>query len=107
MRWAAVQREPWVRETRFGNWFQSSPIWDDYVLGPALRDLHRLLAESPELPRRVSHILDAGCGGGAAFLLTEKLFQPERITAVDIDPQMGAEARIAAVSADCDVEVRE
>lgn len=97
-----VKSNDWVRETRFGTWFQGTRIWIDYVLRPAVEDLEALLAD-----RRVNFptILDVGCGGGHAFALLEHHFRPETIFGVDIDPQLVEQARSAARNTACRSEV--
>jgi len=98
----SVGLNDWVRETRFGTWFQSTRIWIDYVLRPAIEDLERLLAD-----RRVNFpvILDVGCGGGHAFPILEHHFRPETLFGVDIDPQLVERARSAGRHSACRTEV--
>lgn len=90
----------WVHETRFGIWFQSTWMWRDYVLRPAIDELERLLG--PHGP--VGCVLDAGCGDGAALAVLRERFQPRRLVAVDIDP--GMITRAAARAAQADAELR-
>ncbi len=104
------QRDPWVKETRFGGWFQATHIWNRYVLREAVEEFRRLLESAPG-PETATvspnpHILDAGCGSGGAFPLIEQHLGPSAIVAVDIDPQMIRNARDAARSVACPVEVR-
>jgi SAM-dependent methyltransferase len=98
----SVELNGWVRETLFGDWFQNTRIWIDYVLRPAVEGLERLLAD-----RRVSFpsILDVGCGGGHAFPLLERHFRPEALFGVDIDPQLVEQARSAGRHSACRTEV--
>jgi len=98
----SVESNDWVRETRFGVWFQSTRIWIDYVLRPAVEDLERLIAD-----RRVGFpaILDVGCGGGHAFPLLEHRFRPETLFGVDIDPHLVEQARSAGRHSACRTEV--
>ena len=36
---AAPKVPPWVHESRFGDWFQSTNIWRKYVLEPAFESV--------------------------------------------------------------------
>jgi ubiquinone/menaquinone biosynthesis C-methylase UbiE len=90
----------WVRESRFGRWFQTTNIWFQYVLNEAIIDFKKLLNN------RLSgapHILDAGCGQGLAFELLEEHFQPKAIIAVDIDKEQSSLAPEAAKRCQCTV----
>lgn len=78
----ATGKAVWVRETRFGRWFLSTPTWYRYVLSQAVVDFKTLLGA--RLPPQ-ARILDAGCGQGLAFGLLEQHFQPATITGIDID----------------------
>ena len=79
-----------IRETRFGEWFQNTPIWRDYVLSEAVSELVTLL---PTSTRRFDSVLDVGCGSGQAFdLLTDRL-EIRRIVGVDLDPSAAEAAR--------------
>jgi SAM-dependent methyltransferase len=97
-----VESNSWVRETRFGVWFQSTRIWIDYVLRPAVEGLERLIAD-----RRAAFptILDVGCGEGRAFPLLEHHFRPETLFGVDIDPHLVERARSAGRHSTCRTEV--
>ena len=81
----ARQRTHFVPESRFGTWFLGTRIWVEYVLKPALDDLERLIPK-----RRASYpiILDYGCGFGCALKILNDRFRPDRIIAIDCDPQM-------------------
>src|SRR5919205_3748375 len=73
-----------VPETRVGFWFLGSQTWETRVIRVALRDLERLL------PGRKPHrpvVLDAGCGQGKSFRPLHDHFTPQRIVAVDYEPQ--------------------
>jgi ubiquinone/menaquinone biosynthesis C-methylase UbiE len=90
----------WVRETRFGRWFQTTNIWYQYVLNEAIIDFKQLLNN------RLSgtpHILDAGCGQGLAFELLDQHFQPKAIIGVDIDKEQSSLAPEAAKRCQCKV----
>jgi SAM-dependent methyltransferase len=98
-----VQRVP---DTRFGDWFQRTGIWQRYVVEPALEELHRLLLAHADA-KGFERMLDAGCGAGVAFPAIESRFRPRRITAIEIDAQMAAAARASAVRCACEIEVVE
>jgi ubiquinone/menaquinone biosynthesis C-methylase UbiE len=74
-----------VPESRFGIWFLGTRIWVEYVLKPALDNLERLIPK-----RRASYptILDYGCGFGRSLKILNDRFRPDRIIAIDCDPQM-------------------
>jgi SAM-dependent methyltransferase len=94
----------WVPETRIGMWFQTTSLWRNFVVAPAvdaLADACASLRERCESPR----IFDAGCGGGCAFDLLEKRFQPSSIVAVDIDSRLVDRAREAMRKCRCEVAV--
>ncbi len=90
---AVKHRDPWVKETRFGDWFQATQVWDRYVLGEAVGELLRLLESTPGTPIAQPRVLDVGCGGGAAFPIIEHHLQPSSIVAIDIAPRMVEAAR--------------
>lgn len=122
-------RNPWVKETRFGDWFQATHIWDQYVVGKAVDELLELLdtesgssASDPSLSaptltptpaqslsvRTKTHplVLDVGSGSGATLKMIEIHLQPSGIVAVDIDPQMVEATRTRARDVACAVDVR-
>lgn len=103
---AAIPKDVWAPDTRFGYWFQQTRVWTLYVLEPAVEEWMKLL-RSVSAPSRFEHVLDVGCGTGLAFDLLEARFSPGRITAVDVDPAVMAAARQAAAECDCPVEVLE
>ncbi len=92
----------WVRETRFGRWFLGTEIWRQYVLGEALTRLVGMVGSDTIVD---GHILDIGCGCGAAAALLDAAFSPERITGIDIDIDMIEQGRSLirreAISAEC------
>jgi SAM-dependent methyltransferase len=92
-----------VRETRFGTWFLSTGIWKQYVLGPALSELERLLAADR---RGFATVLDAGCGEGSAFPLLEQRFRPAALLGIEIDPRLAERARAAAGRCACRAQAR-
>ncbi len=92
----------WTRETRFGVWFQGTDIWTRYVVSAALEELRQLM---PEPAPTNSVILDAGCGGGNAIPILERLFAPRQIIGIDIDAQLVALAEVFAREVKCDVEL--
>lgn len=71
----------YVPETRFGEWFQRTDIWRQYVVDEAVAELASLLPAG-HLP--FTTVLDAGCGEGAAFAALRRTFDPRRLIAVDI-----------------------
>ena len=92
----------WTPETRFGMWFQGTEIWTRYVVSAALEELRQLM---PEPAPTNSVILDAGCGGGNAIPILERLFAPRQIIGIDIDAQLVALAETFASEVECDVEL--
>jgi SAM-dependent methyltransferase len=85
---------PYVPETRFGEWFQRTDIWRQYVVDEAIAELTSLL---PAGVGPFATILDAGCGEGAAFAAISRTFELERLIAVDIhDGAVAAATRLAA-----------
>lgn len=97
------ERERWVRESRFGIWFQGTETWYRYVLGEAMGELEALIGPRP---RRFGAILDAGCGHGAALRELEQRFRPDRLVAVDRDPEMVERTREVSRRCSCRVEVQ-
>jgi ubiquinone/menaquinone biosynthesis C-methylase UbiE len=94
---------PFVPETRVGFWFLGSQTWETHVIRVALRDLERLL------PDRKPHrpvVLDAGCGQGKSFRPLQDYFAPQRIIAVDYEPQCIELAAAEAAAEGLPVEVR-
>jgi len=94
----------WIPETRIGIWFQTSSLWRNFVVAPAVDGLARTFVSARgrcESPR----ILDAGCGDGCAFDLLEHYFHPSSIVAVDIDVRLMDRARKAMQRCRCDVTV--
>ena len=74
-----------VPETRVGFWFLGTQTWETRVIRVALADLVRLLPEHG-LPRRPV-VLDVGCGQGKSFRPLHETFAPQRIIAIDIEPE--------------------
>ncbi len=79
-----VSEQEWVRESRFGQWFQTTDIWYDYVLSEAIVDFKQLLGNSIS---ETHQLLDIGCHQGLAFQLLEEHFRPKTIIGVDIDSE--------------------
>jgi SAM-dependent methyltransferase len=94
----------WMPDTRFGAWFQRSEIWKRYVVEYALDDFERLFGDRQ---RKFATTLDAGCGAGQAFDGIARRFGPQRIVAIDIDPQMLPPARANAARCACPVDVQQ
>lgn len=93
----------WLPDTRFGAWFQRSETWKRYVVELALDEFERVLGDRP---RQFATILDAGCGAGQAFDGIARRFGPQRIVAIDIDPEMLPDARANAAACACPVDVQ-
>ena len=93
---------PFIEETRFGNWFIKSDTWRFNVLCRALVDLQRLM---PVGINQYAQILDVGCGYGHSFAELAQRFSPEKIIALDADPQLTERAGGAAARCGCDVRL--
>lgn len=91
---------PFVKETRFGDWFLSTDTWRIHVLTRAMNDLLRLL---PSGPMHCARILDVGCGFGHSFPVLAHHFSPELIVGLDADPDLNERAAQAAADAPCQV----
>jgi ubiquinone/menaquinone biosynthesis C-methylase UbiE len=102
---AIASQQTWVKESRFGNWFQATGMWTGYVLHEAASDLADLLAKQPQTTPQKPVVLDAGCGEGAGFAFIETLLDPARVIAIDIDPQMVPKACSAACKVQVPVQV--
>ncbi len=93
--------DPHVPETAFGKWFLRSNTWTVHVLERALADLQRLM---PEPARSYPVVADVGCGYGRSLYKLQQRFAPQRLIAMDIDPEMLAaaaqEARALNIEAD-------
>lgn len=85
----SVAPDKWVRETRFGRWFQSTEVWRRYVIEPAMQSLVGMLDGCEGINR----VLDLGCGHGFGVELIQQNFAPDRIVAVDIDEAMLSSSR--------------
>jgi len=94
---------PFVAETRIGFRFLGSQTWETHVIRVALRDLERLI---PGRKPREPVVLDAGCGQGKSFRPLADHFAPQRIIAVDYEPQCIALAAGEAARQGLAVEVR-
>ncbi len=92
----------WVRETRFGIWFQGTRIWNRFVLRAAFSDIAPLVGEVSG----VRSILEIGCGEGRAFEWLDNQFQPDRIIGIDVDPQLVLRGEEAAQNCGPHVEIR-
>lgn len=84
---------PFVKETRFGDWFLKTNMWKVRVLDRALNDLLKLLGNHRQ---RYASILDVGCGFGYSFEALSKRFHPDLIIGLDADPALVARAGKAA-----------
>ncbi|WP_295996461.1 class I SAM-dependent methyltransferase [Rugamonas sp.] len=77
--------EPHVPETAFGKWFLRTNTWTLHVLERALDDLQRLM---PGETRSFPVVADVGCGFGRSLGKLHARFAPQRLIAMDIDPEM-------------------
>jgi ubiquinone/menaquinone biosynthesis C-methylase UbiE len=95
--------DSFVPETRVGFWFLGSQTWETHVIRVALRDLERLIpGRKPQRPV----VLDAGCGQGKSFRPLQELFAPQRIVAIDYEPQCVELAAAEAAAEGLPVDVR-
>jgi len=83
-------KEAYVPETTIGKWFLSSRTWTNQVLEIALKDLSRLLWQDG---RHYAVIADVGCGYGRSLKKLNDRFKPDKLIAMDIDPEMIESAR--------------
>jgi len=93
---------PWVKESLFGVWFLGTYTWIRSVLRRALNDLVRLM---PNQLKQNSTILDIGYGHGHSIWLLDEFFKPEKIIALDIDPNAAERAQENVKRCDCNVEL--
>lgn len=75
---------PFVKESRFGDWFLNTETWQIRVLERALNDLERLLPAGHSYTK----ILDVGCGFGHSFHALAQRFNPHLIIGLDADPDI-------------------
>jgi SAM-dependent methyltransferase len=94
---------PYVPESRFGEWFQRTDIWRQYVVDEAVAELASLL---PAGHGPFATVLDAGCGEGAAFAALQHTFGPQRLIAVDIHAAAVDAANRLAATLGGNVDVR-
>lgn len=92
-----------VPETRFGVWFLKTETWRVHVLKRALDDLTRLL---PAPVPTGGVVLDIGTGHGYSLLELSTRFSPEKIIALDADPQMPTRAAASIAACATPIEVR-
>jgi len=97
------RRLAFVKETRFGDWFLRTDIWQIHVLARALVDLQRLV---PTETKSFSTILDVGCGFGHSFNALAERFAPDLIVGIDADPDLHSRASDAAQRAACAVTLQ-
>ena len=93
---------PWVKESLFGIWFLGTYTWIRSVLRRALNDLVRLM---PNQLKQNSTILDIGYGHGHSIWLLDEFFKPEKIIALDIDPNAAERAKENIKRCNCNVEL--
>lgn len=99
---AIINSDNWVRETRIGTWFLGTEMWRRHVLPEAIVDLRVLLDDSVQTGR----LLDIGCGQGYSFRLIDRLFRPDSLLGIDIDPELVEIGKGLAGSCSCPAEVR-
>ncbi|MDQ5878143.1 MAG: Methyltransferase [Pseudomonadota bacterium] len=97
------QKRPFIKETRFGDWFLRTDTWKTHVLCRALNDLQNLL---PDNAKSFPKILDVGCGFGHSFNALAQRFSPDLIVGVDADPDLNVRSLNAANSAPCAVTLQ-
>jgi len=78
-------KEAHVPETTIGKLFLNSRTWTNQVLEIALKDLTRLLGQES---RHYTVIADVGCGYGRSLKKLSDRFKPNKLIAMDIDPEM-------------------
>ena len=83
-------KEAYVPETTIGKWFLSSKTWTNQVLEIALKDLSRLLGQDGQ---HYAVVADVGCGYGRSLKKLNDRFKPDKLIAMDIDPEMINAAR--------------
>ena len=94
----------YVEETRVGNWFLNTDVWAVHVVRRALYDL------LPLIPDRRSFypvVLDAGCGWGRSFRFLNRLFCPQHLIGIDINPDLIAAAAARAAQEGVTVDLRQ
>ena len=91
-----------VPETRFGVWFLGTQTWRINVLQRALDDLQRLMPPRERYPV----VLDVGCGHGHSLSELAKRFHPERIVALDANPEFPRLVKGAVAACPCRVELQ-
>lgn len=79
-----------VPETGFGKWFLRSNTWTNYVLEIAMEDLTKLLNNEGA---SYEVIADVGCGYGRSLKKLNDRFNPKKLIAMDIDPEMIEETK--------------
>lgn len=90
-----------VEETRFGNWFLSTPQWKISVLNRALEDLQRFLPAGTTYDT----VLDVGCGFGHSFEALATRFKPKKIIGCDPVDELQERAGPSAAACACPVEL--
>lgn len=93
----------WIKESAFGIWFLSTDTWVKHVLTKALDDLEPLIND-----RKKSYpvILDVGSGHGHSLWMLDQRFNPEKIIALDIDPNSEWRAKENIARCQCEVRVQ-
>lgn len=77
-------------------------MWRRHVLPEAIFDLRLLLEDGVQTGR----LLDIGCGEGHSFRLIDRLFRPEFLMGIDVDPELVKKAKSLASNCSCPTEIR-
>lgn len=77
-------------------------MWRRHVLPEAVVDLRFLLDDSV----RTGRLLDIGCGQGHSFRLIDRLFRPDSLLGIDIDPELVDAGKTLAARCSCPAEIR-
>ena len=93
-----------VPESRIGFWFLGTQTWETRVIRVALDDLERLIPRGRRPYRPV--LLDVGCGQGKSFRPLQERFAPERMIAIDFEPQCLERAAAEAAKEKLSVDIR-
>lgn len=98
-----IGTDNWVRETRIGTWFLGTEMWRRHVLPEAIVDLRVLLDDTV----RTGRLLDIGCGQGHSFRFIGRLFRPDYLLGIDVDPELVERGKSLATRCSCPTEVRQ
>lgn len=96
------KKHVFVKETKFGDWFINTKMWQVRVIDRALDDLAKLI---PKEHTSINTVLDVGCGFGHSFQSIYKQFKPNKIIGLDADPDIQERASVAARKCTADVQL--